>query len=47
LCQFLFSLGDRLGDIKPSKTGAKFDNICIPVITGADNIEIFLFFAGS
>jgi hypothetical protein len=39
-CQFLLSLGDRLGDIKPSVTGPMFHHIGIPVIARTDDIEI-------
>jgi hypothetical protein len=37
------SLGDRLGNIESSETGSIFDDIGIPVITGANNIKVFFF----
>ena len=45
-CDFLFSRSDCLVHVQPTVAGAVLFKIFIPVITGADDIEILLFFTG-
>jgi len=42
----LFALQHRCGDIKGTIASAVVGEVRIPVITGTDNIQVFIFFTG-